>query len=1320
MSKPHLFRHYQICARADGATYELRRSRGELVCLAFDQKADRFVEFHIVSPPEDADASFTERFMNLAEAAKSLAATASLPSVIDHGEDQGALFYVTTYCDGEDLTDYLNGISSFTMAGSIELARQLCEAFSGLKNHIEIASTCGFDDLQIVERDSMTYLRLNDLGLATATIEGGDDDTARRTAFRVVGRFLCRVIAGKNSEGRALLPDDALQAFPEALKTKLRVLLLSEPTEQVSNLEELAAVLRQLSEALESDSSVHVPPPLPALRIMSRLPSPEAVKEELLEEGSSDSAFDAVDGGFTYRFVDGRSWQPRTFHVLPPNSLVAADEFASLNRVVARINSNAHPNLVRVYGTRIVDQCLGFSEEIPEGIDFRTWVERRKHLPDAHMAGRILNQVDQAISQAESCGADVQSIALEHLWLHSADHSGETPLETIFLEKEPADWPIHLVKLRVCPTTPQMTGLYRTFTNSDGSSVSARALADLALTICGGTWNPWGITVAPDYSKDVRQLFSEYLTRSGKQSREQFLNDWGRVSGEVTPSAQPALTTEGKRVTGDRFAVFGDGSLAEPEPTPAVDQKIAPVEPVSKARPLAPLGKVVGALPRSNSDEENDDKFDKGQNSERTEASDEIAPEQEEVAKPEPAKSSRLTFGQAVAADELLEAKGSGEDIALDSDRLSASAPSRPTAFGSFGERSTGVTPQSAEDPNSGVSADLKKELLEAAEQRREEKAQELKEHTSRIRIKAGPVSDTTQKRPPKALPIDSPKPLPASPKPSSPATVPQAKSEVSPIKEAKKSSFGKLPKVSSELSPPAGKEVGVAASGLKPLGGDVESRESVPKIYPNASKGAFKPATVASDSAGTYFKNTETSEKASDAPPYQEPVAKRSFVPWLVLGLGLISALVIGLVLSGRGKDKSNGAGNNTNLVTQTDDQQPSQPNNPTSDPVVAPVPQTRNPVPLKAVPLKPSDTVIRSQANVAEVTPVVVDPVPVSPETASPNPLPSNSIIPDPVVGSSEPTVEPEVKVDEVPVADTSQSLVVDAQEALGNGDKVEGVRLLLKSLELQPENSQARTLLDREFAAMGGDSPIPSELLSDVGRAHSAGMTAASAALGRHHFDTDPKKAVRYLEEAALDDDADSMRRLGALLSSSFVEGISQDFASAALWFEKAANLGDERSYYLAGECYTLGKGVPRDAQRGVDYLEKAVAAGDARAMDLLGFCYSKGLGVSKDLAAARRLYDDSIKLGNLNSLANLGVLYMTGRGGPREPGTGVELFKTGAEKGNMNCMFFYAHCLENGDGVPKDESEAMVWYRKAARLGEPKAKEWCRAHDVAFTP
>jgi hypothetical protein len=85
-----------------------------------------------------------------------------------------------------------------------------------------------------------------------------------------------------------------------------------------------------------------------------------------------------------------------------------------------------------------------------------------------------------------------------------------------------------------------------------------------------------------------------------------------------------------------------------------------------------------------------------------------------------------------------------------------------------------------------------------------------------------------------------------------------------------------------------------------------------------------------------------------------------------------------------------------------------------------------------------------------------------------------------------------------------------------------------------------------------------------------------------------------------------------------------GVSQDFAQAKMWFEKAAAQNQADGLYNLGLTYANGDGVTQDWAAAVKWYRAAADRGQSDAQNSLGLRYEKGQAVEKDLVQAYKWF------------------------------------------------------------------------------------------------
>lgn len=281
----------------------------------------------------------------------------------------------------------------------------------------------------------------------------------------------------------------------------------------------------------------------------------------------------------------------------------------------------------------------------------------------------------------------------------------------------------------------------------------------------------------------------------------------------------------------------------------------------------------------------------------------------------------------------------------------------------------------------------------------------------------------------------------------------------------------------------------------------------------------------------------------------------------------------------------------------------------------------------------------------------------------------------------------------------------------------------------------------------------------------RAASRGDPEAVVEIGRY-YSKGPKKnvdlAVNWLTSV---ETGEAFMALGNL----YLTEVQND-AIALKWYRKAAELKMPHAYRLLGEAYSLGRGVPQDAEEALmwdklawealpqvttkiaryyqlagdteqmlQWLERGAARGDALSAGALGRIYRYS-ETDRDFAKAMTWFQKADELGDKIALVEIGRMYQDGLGvqqdipraidyyriaiekgalvyweianayqllSPSDYRSAFEWHKKGAEAGASSVMFNLAANYRDGKGVKQNYKEALVWFKKAAELGDKDA-------------
>lgn len=154
-----------------------------------------------------------------------------------------------------------------------------------------------------------------------------------------------------------------------------------------------------------------------------------------------------------------------------------------------------------------------------------------------------------------------------------------------------------------------------------------------------------------------------------------------------------------------------------------------------------------------------------------------------------------------------------------------------------------------------------------------------------------------------------------------------------------------------------------------------------------------------------------------------------------------------------------------------------------------------------------------------------------------------------------------------------------------------------------------------------------------------------------------------SVEQLSQKAKDGDANAQYRLGLRYTSG--SGVNQNYQTATVWFNKAAEANHAAAQYMAGINYNTGRGVAQNHIKAVGLFTKAADQGHSKSQHQLADSYANARGVKKDLPWAARYFEKSARQGHAPAMLSFGVI------------RGI------------------------GSGVSKDLSDAWVWLSLAER-------------------
>lgn len=168
------------------------------------------------------------------------------------------------------------------------------------------------------------------------------------------------------------------------------------------------------------------------------------------------------------------------------------------------------------------------------------------------------------------------------------------------------------------------------------------------------------------------------------------------------------------------------------------------------------------------------------------------------------------------------------------------------------------------------------------------------------------------------------------------------------------------------------------------------------------------------------------------------------------------------------------------------------------------------------------------------------------------------------------------------------------------------------------------------------------------------------------------------------------------------------VDDDYLTALIGYQKAADQGDPIGQFDLGLLYEKGKGLPVDMLKAKDLYQKAADQGHVQAMVQLAGLYFNESSSFKDQDLALALYKKAADWGDRDALYQLGLLSETGVATKLDFPEALQYYQKAADKGNAKAMLALARIYQYGLGVTKNSQEAIQYYKKLAAMGNAYAE------------
>jgi hypothetical protein len=449
------FRSYDIAETPEATPLELWRHDREIVCLASLPESQQWVELHIIPEIDAHDPSQQPTIEAFHTRVQALTTTPNrrVLKIIESGEDEGSLFCVTEYVDGEPLDTYLARCAPLPAWWAVEIARQLTLGLLAVRPSPDLLIHVQLGRSQLTlegEGTEDALLKLAGFDLAAAPTPPPTPAAAETHAIQEVGRVLSWALTGSLP---SQLTPGLLTSLPvPAEVTRVFSRVLEKPSRRPAP--DLAGLLTALTvSSLHSDMATapaRLPPTLrPRLPLASHFATLPQLASELgdrvrLEKSPFDASQPYAQRGFA-------GTTPVMVQLLPPARLLPPTHLPLLRAAAACQRS---PHLLHVREISAQDDPTWFLEDGPPALS----LYRVRHLRSALTAteaAHLLYAYDEAVQAITTLGLHPVALCPQQAFIHfpSSPPPGDDELAT-----QPVHfWPAFKIQLRAHPITTQFS-----------------------------------------------------------------------------------------------------------------------------------------------------------------------------------------------------------------------------------------------------------------------------------------------------------------------------------------------------------------------------------------------------------------------------------------------------------------------------------------------------------------------------------------------------------------------------------------------------------------------------------------------------------------------------------------------------------------------------------------------------------------------------------------------------------------------------------------------------------------------------------------------
>ncbi|WP_291841713.1 tetratricopeptide repeat protein [Maricaulis sp.] len=195
-----------------------------------------------------------------------------------------------------------------------------------------------------------------------------------------------------------------------------------------------------------------------------------------------------------------------------------------------------------------------------------------------------------------------------------------------------------------------------------------------------------------------------------------------------------------------------------------------------------------------------------------------------------------------------------------------------------------------------------------------------------------------------------------------------------------------------------------------------------------------------------------------------------------------------------------------------------------------------------------------------------------------------------------------------------------------------------------------------------------------------------------------------AARWFNRAADRDDPVALYNLGLLAA---LGDTALELGQPEPWFERAARAGHIPA--MVAHAITLRNSpVPQDAIAAREWAGRAAQQGSAEGMYQLAQLLDAGLGGPRDAEGARVWYERAAEENLAEAAFQVGMMWADGEGGEQDDATALGWMRISAESNYAPAQGQYGLMLYQGRGAEADPEMAAYWFSRGARGGDAESR------------